>query len=134
MKDHVFGILRILSVAVCICTVMILASGCYRKPTYTPPDIYPVKGKVVSSSGRIPVRAVIQFTTPDGMQTAQGTIAEDGSFTLKTLFHEEWLQGAVEGPKAVQIMMPLGANPQVLMIAEQFTVEPKENNFTVKLK
>ena len=45
------------------------------------------------------------------VQPEGGTVvlAADGSFTLKTLFHEEWLPGAVAGAnRSVQIRVPLG--------------------------
>ena len=123
--------------AVCMAAVILLLSGCYSKPSYTPPEMYPVVGKVISPSGKVPVGAVIKFSSADGLQTAHGKIAEDGSFALRTLFHEEWLSGAVEGPKSVQVLLPLGANrqgDQAILVNQTYTIEPKENNFTVTLE
>ena len=43
---------------------------------------------------------------------AEGTLQEDGSFTLKTLFHEEWLPGGVEGEYVrAEILVPIGLGP-----------------------
>jgi hypothetical protein len=117
--------------------VALILPGCYRKPTYTPPDVYPVSGKVVPA-GKVPANSLIKFIPPEGDLAAEGTIGADGSFTLKTLFHEEWLPGAVAGPgRSVEILVPLGADRlggQTIEVKEKFTIEPKENQFTVTLK
>ena len=117
--------------------VILVLPGCYRKPAYTPPDVYPASGKIVPA-GKIPAQSLIKFIPPEGDLAAEGTIEADGSFTLKTLFHEEWLPGAVAGPnRSVEILVPLGADRlggQTIEIKEKFTIEPKENQFTVTLK
>jgi hypothetical protein len=122
--------------AVMLAVVLILP-GCYRKPTYTPPETYPASGKVVPA-GKVPAQSLIKFIPPEGDLAAEGTIGADGSFALKTLFHEEWLPGAVAGPnRSVEILVPLGADRlggQTIEIKEKFTIEPKENQFTVTLK
>jgi hypothetical protein len=125
------------SIAAAVVAIAMVLPGCYRKPEYTPPDVYPVSGKVVPA-GRIPAHSLIKFVPPEGDLAAEGTIEEDGSFTLKTLFHEEWLPGAVAGPnQSVEIRVPLGAGPmggQTIELKEKFTIEPKQNQFTVTLK
>lgn len=116
----------------------LLSSGCYRKPSYTPPETYPVSGNVVAPAGNIPAGSWIKLIPKDGKHTPEGKIQEDGSFTLKTLFHEEWLPGGVEGEYTrAEILVPMGAGPlggQTIIRKDTFIIEPKENNFTVTLK
>lgn len=123
--------------AAAILAVVLIVPGCYRKPTYTPPETYPASGKVVPA-GKIPANSLIKFVPPGGDLAAEGMIEADGSFTLKTLFHEEWLPGAVAGSnRSVEILVPLGADRlggQTIEIKETYTIEPKENRFTVALK
>lgn len=118
--------------------IILVTTGCYRKPSYTPPDTYPVSGTLVAPAGKIPAGSLIQFIPIDGKHKPEGTIQEDGSFTLKTLFHEEWLPGGVEGEYLrAAIFVPIGLGPlggQVIHHNQAFTIEPKENHFTVTLK
>jgi len=100
---------------------VIFTAGCYRKPTYTPPEIYPVTGKLVAPAGKIPAGSLLKLIPKEGAHNAEGTIQEDGSFKLRTLFHEEWLE-----------LGPLGG--QTVTHNEKFIIEPKENNFTITLK
>lgn len=123
--------------ALILVTVM-LTCGCYRKPSYAPPDTYPISGKLVAPAGKIPANSLIKFIHKDGQHVAEGTIQEDGSFTLKTLFHEEWLPGGVEGEYVrAEILVPLGLGPlggKTINHNEKFTIEPKENNLSVAIK
>jgi hypothetical protein len=105
-------------------------SGCHKKTQHPPPTTYPVTGKVVMSEGPIPVGARIEFAPSDPEALAEGRIAADGSFTLRTMFHEQWLPGATAGPHRV-FVRPDGAYAVVL--EDSYTVEPKENHFIVKL-
>lgn len=117
---------------------VIFTAGCYRKPTYTPPETYPVTGKLVAPAGKIPANSLLKLIPKEGAHNAEGTIQEDGSFTLRTLFHEEWLDGAVAGEYVrAEILVPIGLGPlggQIVTHNEKFVVEPKDNNFTVTLK
>jgi len=125
------------AIAAATLAVALVLPGCYRKPKYTPPDVYPVSGKVVPA-GKVPANSLVKFIPPDGNLAAEGTIEADGSFTLKTLFHEEWLPGAVAGAnRSVEILVPLGADQlggQTIEIQQKYTIEPKESQFTVTLK
>lgn len=122
----------------CLAGVM-LVCGCYRKPSYTPPQTYPVSGKLISPANKqIPANSQIKFVPAEGTLIAEGTLQEDGTFTLKTLFHEEWLPGGVEGKYSrVEIMVPIGLGPlggQTIRHNESFVIEPKDNQFTVTLR
>ncbi|MBN2295172.1 MAG: hypothetical protein JXM70_22270 [Pirellulales bacterium] len=122
----------------CLPAIVLLVAGCYRKPTYTPPETYPVTGKVVSTSGKMLTGSLIKFVPPDGQLVGEGNIQADGSFSLRTLFHEQWLEGAVEGADCrVEILVPLGADRlggQTIHVQQKYTIEAKENNFTVTLE
>ena len=113
-----------------ILLIVVGLSGCHRKTQWPIPKTYPVTGKVVVSEGQMPVGARIEFETSDPEVLAEGKIAADGSFTLRTLFHEEMLPGATEGPHRV-LVRPDGA--YTLVLKDRYTVEPKENHFIVKL-
>jgi hypothetical protein len=117
---------------------VVFAAGCYRKPTYTPPETYPVVGKLVAPAGRIPAGSLLKLIPKEGSYIAEGTIDEDGSFTLKTLFHEEWLAGGVPGEYVrAEVLIPIGLGPlggQTVTHNKKFVIEPKENNITVTLK
>lgn len=129
---------RVPATVACMLTIVLLAAGCYSKPSYTPPSTYAVTGKVVATAGKLPTGALIKFVPPGGKLAGEGIIRPDGRFTLRTLFHEEWLPGAVEGPdRTVQILVPLGADRlggQTIQVDQTYTIEPKENEFTVTLK
>lgn len=118
--------------------VVLFTSGCYHKPSYKPPETYPVSGNLISSNQKIPAGSLIKFYPKVGNHTPEGDIQEDGSFTLKTLFHEAWLPGGVEGEyNRVEILVPIGLGPlggQTINHNETFTIEPKENHFKVILK
>lgn len=105
-------------------------SGCHKKVQWPAPNTYPVTGQVVVSKGEIPVGARIEFESSDPEVLANGSIAADGSFTLRTMFHEQMLPGATEGSHRV-LVRPPGA--YTLVLKDRYTVEPKENHFIVKL-
>ncbi len=117
---------------------ILLTAGCYRKLSYTPPDTYPVTGKLIAPAGKIPAGSLIKFIPKEGTYAAEGTLQEDGSFTLKTLFHEEWLTGGVAGEYVrAEILVPIGLGPlggKTISHNEKYIIEPKENSFTITLK
>ena len=122
--------------AVVSLVVLMAVVGCHRKPTYTPPDTYPVSGKVVAVVRELPVNGTVRFIPDDPNHISQGMIQQDGTFELKVLFHEEWVPGAKAGPHKVEILVPIGAGRQggqTITLDEVYTVEPKENNFTITL-
>ncbi len=124
--------------ALVLLAMLLLTCGCYHKPSYTPPDTYPTTGKLIAPAGKIPAGSLIKFVPKEGMLSAEGTLQEDGSFTLRTLFHEEWLSGGVAGEYVrAEIIIPIGLGPlggKTVTHNEKFIIEPKDNNFTVTLK
>ena len=61
--------IRIAIVLLMITTVTQI--GCRRGRDVTPPETYPVEGKITASNGRIPSGCLIQFT-PDDPKTDGG--------------------------------------------------------------
>jgi hypothetical protein len=109
-------------------------SGCRQKVVYQPPKTYPVSGKVIVSPRKAPAGSLITFAPKDTSLTAQGRIEQDGSFTLQTLFHKQMLPGAVEGPHRVIVLPLINNGPGPAINAKKtYTVEPKENQFTIQL-
>jgi hypothetical protein len=114
--------------------VVIALMGCRQKVKYQPPKTYSVTGKVIAPPGKAPAGSVIQFVPKDVKLTAHGAIEEDGSFALKTLFHEHLLPGAIEGVHRVIVLPVVNNGPgKSITIKQSYTVEPKDNNFSIKL-
>jgi len=95
---------------------------------------YPVKGKVVFKGGR-PVTSGgrIEFqSTSDPQVKATGWIElKDGSFSLTTYKQGKKIEGALEGPHSVVVEL---RNPvAVVNLPNVYTVEPRENDFTIEV-
>ena len=95
---------------------------------------YPVKGKVVFKDGR-PVTGGgrIEFqSASDSQVKATGWIdMKDGSFSLTTFKDGKKIEGAVEGPHRVVVDLH---NPvAVIELPNVYTVEPRENDFTIEV-
>ena len=72
------------------------ATGAVVRPI---PKTYPVTGKVVVTQGQFSAAdCMIQFEPENPELMAQGIVAKDGTFSLNTIFHEDRLPGATEGP------------------------------------
>jgi hypothetical protein len=125
--------------------LMALASlaGCGGKPLRPAPPTYTVSGEVKSAGVRLPAGAQIEFrpirdTQVDAL-TARGVIDSSGKFQLNIPFVDRVLLGATEGPHTVRIVFSAANNPTteygagLIIVPEKFTVEPKENHFTITL-
>lgn len=116
--------------------VVILASGCSTEPPVNLPATFPVVGKVLFADGQPLPGGAVQFqSTTDTKTTALGEIAADGSFTL-TLYEEgQKLPGTIVGPHRVTVIPPMDDSQTAvpLELPEPFTVEPRENEFTITL-
>jgi hypothetical protein len=128
---------RFVALVACAALLVWGASGCHRRVVRPIPKTYPATGKVVVTQGQFSAAdCMIQFEPENPELMAQGIVAKDGTFSLNTVFHEDRLPGATEGPHAVRIIPPLtrgGANTIPVVTPASLKVEPKENVFTVKV-
>jgi hypothetical protein len=122
---------------------LVSLAGCGGKPLRPAPPTYAVSGDVKSAGVRIPAGAQIEFrpirdTQADAL-TARGVIDSSGKFQLNIPFVDRVLPGATEGVHTVRIVFSAANNPTteygagLIVVAERFTVEPKENHFTITL-
>ena len=110
--------------------------GCRRGRDVTPPDTYPVKGRITVSKGRLPSGCLIQFTPNDPKRMAEGIIAEDGTFTLQTRYEGVVCEGAAEGDYEVIIIPPLEPNAPLarpLQLPRPVHIKPEPNELTIPL-
>ncbi|HXG09456.1 MAG TPA: hypothetical protein VNK04_06675 [Gemmataceae bacterium] len=104
-----------------LCLVGLLGTGCGGGP-----KTYPVKGKVVYPDGTPLTGGIVEFealASEVGQVNARGTIREDGTFEVSTLFPgtDKERDGAVAGEHRVLVIPPLltdeamakGAKPAV---------------------
>jgi hypothetical protein len=59
----------------------------------------------------------------------------DGTFQLQTIHQNESLEGAIEGPCEVLVTLPFqeGQIPDVLVLKETYTIQPKDNYFDIRV-
>lgn len=109
--------------------------GCHRRVEKTPPETYPVSGKLVAARGQLPpAGSTIQFQPDNVNWTANGQIEADGSFTLSVLFDHKRLPGATTGPHSVTVYPILEhKRGEPVSLRNRYTVEPKDNYFTVSI-
>lgn len=112
----------------CLALLLFALPGCAKEEL---PASYPVRGKVVRKEGAPYPGGVIVFDSlvKHGFQ-GSGEIAEDGTFTLKTIAirsdgTSELIEGAIEGECKVSII-PSG-NGRIFVLKKTYTVDPKEN-------
>jgi hypothetical protein len=118
-------------------------SACNSKPERPAPPTYPVTGEVKTSGVQLPAGAQIEFRPAANAKadelTARGNLDTAGKFKLRVPFIDRVLPGAIEGPHTVRIVFSASNNPNspyssgLIEISEKFTVEPKENHFTITL-
>lgn len=110
--------------------------GCGRAPEKPSPTTYPVSGRVVAPAGRAISGGAIQFqSTADPNVTAIGEIQADGAFSLSYYFEGKRLPGTIAGPCRVTIIPPMSSDQSTtpFQLPQPYTVEAKENHFTVTL-
>jgi hypothetical protein len=97
------------------------------------PRTYPVKGKVVFKGGGPVTDGRIQFqSAADPPFKAVGDIDNDGGFSLTTYVGAKKVRGAPRGP--YRVVVELERPAQVISLPDTWTVEPRENDFTVVLE
>ena len=88
------------------CLSVALLAGCHAKREVTPPEMFPVGGKVVSAGGQIPAGFQVRFTPEDPELMAIGVIQKDGTFSLNTHYMGVECEGAAAGTYRVMIVAP----------------------------
>ena len=122
-----------------LCVIALLAAGGCAKSGTPPPTTYAVRGKVVHKSGQpFTEGGAIQFkSTVEPSRVVVSEIKPDGSFTISMVHEDQVLPGTIDGPYRVMVIQSNPANPQnerVYDLKTIYTVEPKENELTVKLE
>lgn len=97
---------------------------------------YPATGKVVVTGGQDWTGGVVEFeslTNPE--HKTMGKIGKNGSFTLETLVEGRRTAGALEGQYRVTVIPPMREDQtgEPVTLSQTFTVEPRENSFTIEL-
>jgi hypothetical protein len=118
-----------------VCLLTFAGCGKSERPG---PKTFPVTGQVVVTQSRLPVGGQIEFKPQQNEFefTAVAPIEENGKFTLRIPYVDRSLPGATEGPHSVRVILPLfgpGWQGGEVRVAETFTVQPRENHFTIKL-
>jgi hypothetical protein len=94
---------------------------------------YPVNGRVVFKGGKAVTDGRIQFQSTSNPEVrAVGEIQPDGTFSLATHKDGKSIRGAVEGQHKVVVELERPA--AVVVLATPYTVEPRENNFTIEVQ
>jgi hypothetical protein len=121
---------------------LLALTSCSRsKPLRPAPPTFPVSGEVKLDGGKVPPGSTIEFRPENNEKaaelTAKGVVHASGKFTLCILYIDRILPGALEGPHTVSISFPSSNSSNssyssgLISIPEKFTVEPRENYFTV---
>lgn len=119
-----------------ILSVMVLLfCGCNEKREVTPPsDIFPVSGKVLATSGQIPVGYTIMLT-PNDMdmeKAATGIVSEDGSFSLQTRYMGERFDGVIQGTYRVALGVPYEQGGQVINLPQVVEISGETTDLTIQ--
>jgi hypothetical protein len=124
----------VLRLVMLVGTLMLGLAGC--SPRTPLPATYPVKGKVTYKGGSALTGVMIEFrSSSDPATTMMSNIQADGSFELFTIFGSEKLSGGIAGPCQVTVHPPIipGAAPTTHVLTQLFTIESKENYFTIEI-
>jgi len=105
------------------------------------PPCFKVTGKVVSNKPLSEGSSITFISTKDPEQRATGFIGSDGTFSLTTRMLGDNKEGAPEGEYTIFVDDPasnVGQDGQlqmkpILSKQEKYTVEAKDNNFTVEI-
>lgn len=115
-------------------TIIACVPACRRRTVAEPPNTYPVTGEVVHPAGRPVERVMIQFTPANQEFSSRGIIDAAGKFSLRMLFGDQQLDGAVEGAHDVTFYYPPDvAGDGTIRLDNSLTVKPGENHFKIKL-
>lgn len=120
---------RILAIALAV-----FVAGCHKGPP--PPPTYPATGQVVYRDGRPVQGGIIEFRSEkDSSLTISADIAQDGGFTLSTIYGNRNLAGAIEGRCQVTVTPAFrnGELPEVIVLVEPTSILPQTNRLTITI-
>jgi hypothetical protein len=119
-------------------SMLSMASGCPKEPKM--PETYPVRGKVVFSDGQPVPGGTVEFECEaDPRIITRCSIESNGQFSLTSYNGVARREGAMTGPHRVKVSPPPSLINGKLpfpqkVFASSFTVEPKENEFTLTIE
>ena len=118
--------------------VLILAIGGCQGAQATRPKTYPVHGKIMYKGGEPLTGGTVQFqSVADSSFTTMAEIQQDGTFTLFTLINNKKYLGSLPGDHRVTVIPRMGADQvlqEVKPLQPVWTVEPRENDFTIEVE
>lgn len=112
--------------------------GCRRQSERPAPETFPVTGTVTSQGNLSIEHAIVEFVPNSGDKTlsALGTADATGKFSLAIPYPDRKIPGAPAGVYRVTVMLPLNPDRtggQRYELPDEYVVEPRENDFTLKL-
>lgn len=112
-----------------------LTVGC-SKPGPPPVPTYKTTGTVTWKDGSAVQRCIVQFAAASDRSLNISAITdEQGAFELKTLYGNDNLEGAVEGPCTVRITLPIVSAdpPTTVQMKKPYEITKGDNHFEIKL-
>jgi hypothetical protein len=117
--------------------LLALVIGCSKSDSASE-DLHPVRGTVLTKSGQPFAGGAIDFRSVDDPSgSATGEIGADGTFKLSSVVGDEVHPGAKPGPYRVTVVPRMGEDQSAtppIQLKSMFTVQPTENDFTIKLE
>jgi hypothetical protein len=120
-----------------IALVWLAGTGCGGSGGQPLPKTHPVTGKVFYKGGQPLPGGVIEFQSESNPTlTTLGDIGPDGTFELSTLFQNERLHGAAEGPYHVTVIPRMSDNRPVALfqLPRLYAVKAEDNYFSIELE
>ena len=122
----------------CLLVVLACILGCQTRSERPAPETFPVTGTVITPENIAVKHATVEFVPTSGDKTlsALGTVDASGKFALAVVTPDRIIPGAPAGVYRVTVTLPLNPDRtggQRYMLPGQFTVEPRENEFTLEL-
>lgn len=112
-------------------------AACSAKQVSTQVETFPVKGKVVRSTGQPPGEGLLELSSADGSgKVASSPLAADGTFELTTLLADGTrLPGAEPGEYRAMYVPKMSAAQTELpeQIAGTVRIEPQANDIELRL-
>lgn len=116
--------------------IAILSSiGCNQEGP-PPPATFKAAGVIRYQNSQPVAGGLVQFVSKDNSNhTMSARTANDGTFQLQTIHRNENVEGAIEGPCEVMVTLPFqeGQIPDVLVLKETYTIQPKDNYFDIRV-